>query len=297
MRYSYIKQSLEDFSVRSLLLTMQAKEDIYLGDAYSQGDKWRGGFGQALRDIVCYKKWDGDDCSKCDKRGECFYFLFFVIDIPHPYIIANDLSIVSTITAGQTFRLQVKLIGFASNETDRVIHAFKRLGMLGVGTKRGRYELVSAQTLDISLYECFMQDAEKESLVMQLDTPLKLKQERGELCYGRLRFGVFFRLLLKRIINLNNIYGRGRQFEKQAIEAEKQALIAKAKEIESKEATRWIDLMRYSSRQSKRLKIGGIIGSVVFSGKLDDFYPYLKIGEVLHAGLHTTSGFGRYRII
>ncbi len=276
---------------------MQAKQDIYFGNPYSQGDKWRGGFGQALRDLTCLTQSRSEDCNHCDKKATCFYFLFFAIDIPHPYIIANDLSITSTMQAGKIFTLQIKLIGFACNELDIVVKAFDKLGKLGIGAKRGRYELISVQSTDICLHDFFTSKPKIDTVVLQLDTPLKLKHDNGELCYGDLNFAFFFNLLLKRIINLNNIYGSGREFQKQAVETEKQALIAKAKEIQSKEATRWVDLVRYSSRQLKRHKIGGIIGSIVFTGMLNGFYPYLKIGEVLHAGLHTTSGFGRYRII
>ncbi|MFQ3574596.1 MAG: CRISPR system precrRNA processing endoribonuclease RAMP protein Cas6, partial [Thermodesulfovibrionales bacterium] len=297
MATSYLAQSLDDFTVRSLLLTMQAREDIHLGDIYIQGDRWRAAFGKTLRDITCLEKQSASNCNHCHKRGQCFFYLFFLIDIPHPYIIANDLTTTSTVMADKTFGLQVKLIGFASKDTDTVIHAFRRIGARGIGTNRGKYDLISAQILDIPIHEYFKLGNDTTSVVLQLDTPLKLKQGHGGLCYGSLSFETFFRLLLKRIINLNNIYGRGKDFDKHLIMAEKQTLTTKAKEIQSKEATQWIDLMRYSSRQSKRLKIGGIIGSIVFSGMLKDFYPYLKIGEVLHAGLHTTSGFGRYRII
>lgn len=297
MSDSYIKKSLEGFAVRSVLLTMQAQQDLYLGNPYLHGDRWRGGFGQALRDISCHKPISSNDCSQCSKKAECFYTYFFAIDIPHPYIIVNDLSNAAEISDQETFKVIVRLFGFAISETDRVIQAFERLGRLGIGAKRGRFGLISAQTLDINFHKFFMHEMHTRTIVLQLETPLKLKQERKDLYYGNIDFQTFFRLLLKRIINLNNIYGRGKEFDKETIETEKQALINKAKGIHIRQATKWVDLMRYSSRQATRLKIGGVIGSLVFTGALEDFYDFLKIGEVIHAGLHTTSGFGRYRII
>ncbi|MCX8070787.1 MAG: CRISPR system precrRNA processing endoribonuclease RAMP protein Cas6 [Thermodesulfovibrionales bacterium] len=297
MASSYFKQSLEGFCVRSLLLTMQARQDIELGNPYSQGDKWRGGFGQSLRQICCLNPFAKSDCNTCLKKAECFYYFFFAIDIPHPYIIETDTSTKSPVVEGQTMTVKIKLIGIASKETEKVILAFKRLEQVGIGAKRGRFELISVHSLDMHIQDLFKQNLHTKSLVLQLETPLKLKQGQGELNYDQFNFENFFRLLLKRIINLNNIYGNGKDFDKQTIQSEKDFLLTRAQDIQTQDAIRWIDLERYSSRQSKRLKIGGIIGAVTLKGDLDELYPFLKIGEVIHAGIHTTSGFGRYRII
>jgi CRISPR/Cas system endoribonuclease Cas6 (RAMP superfamily) len=81
------------------------------------------------------------------------------------------------------------------------------------------------------------------------------------------------------------------------IEPEEQALFTLAGKIETKAYTKWRDFNRFSSRQHKSLKIGGQLGIIRYNGEIARFYPSLKLGEVLGAGQHTTSGFGRYRLM
>ena len=45
------------------------------------------------------------------------------------------------------------------------------------------------------------------------------------------------------------------------------------------------------------MKIGGQLGIIKYYGDLSQFYPFLKIGEIVGVGQHTTSGFGRYSLI
>lgn len=59
---------------------------------------------------------------------------------------------------------------------------------------------------------------------------------------------------------------------------------------------RWQDWERYSSRQNTRLKMGGFVGSITFEGDLEEFLPYIKLGEYLHIGQGTTFGLGKYVI-
>jgi CRISPR/Cas system endoribonuclease Cas6 (RAMP superfamily) len=45
------------------------------------------------------------------------------------------------------------------------------------------------------------------------------------------------------------------------------------------------------------MKLGGIIGEVVYEGDLTNFVPLLKIGELTHIGKNTTFGLGKYEVI
>jgi len=58
----------------------------------------------------------------------------------------------------------------------------------------------------------------------------------------------------------------------------------------------WCDLERYSYRQNKTLKLGGLMGEVVFEGYLVPYLSLLKLGEYLHIGKGTAFGLGKYRL-
>jgi CRISPR-associated endoribonuclease Cas6 len=49
-------------------------------------------------------------------------------------------------------------------------------------------------------------------------------------------------------------------------------------------------------RQGRRVKYEGVIGRFRYSGDLDSFIPYLKLGEKIHVGKNTSFGFGKYKI-
>jgi CRISPR/Cas system endoribonuclease Cas6 (RAMP superfamily) len=86
-------------------------------------------------------------------------------------------------------------------------------------------------------------------------------------------------------------------FDRDKIETESRRLQSLAESIKTDSYTEWKDYRRFSSRQNKSMKIGGLIGLIKLSGDLSPFYPYLKIGEVIGVGQHTTSGFGRYKLM
>ena len=74
-------------------------------------------------------------------------------------------------------------------------------------------------------------------------------------------------------------------------------MIQRAQDVIVKERdTHWHDWERYSARQDVRMKMGGILGSVTFSGDLSEFMPYLLLGGHLHVGKGTSFGLGRYEI-
>ena len=60
---------------------------------------------------------------------------------------------------------------------------------------------------------------------------------------------------------------------------------------------KWFDWTRYSSRQHTEMNMGGLIGSVQLDMQdLDDFWPYLWLGQWTHAGKGTSMGMGAYTI-
>ncbi|RKY70285.1 MAG: hypothetical protein DRQ24_09550, partial [Candidatus Latescibacterota bacterium] len=60
---------------------------------------------------------------------------------------------------------------------------------------------------------------------------------------------------------------------------------------------RWFDWTRYSSRQNRRMKLGGVLGEICFEGEWQSFLPFILLGEVVHVGKGTSFGLGQYAVV
>jgi CRISPR/Cas system endoribonuclease Cas6 (RAMP superfamily) len=44
------------------------------------------------------------------------------------------------------------------------------------------------------------------------------------------------------------------------------------------------------------MRLGGFVGRARYKGKLDPFWPYLKMGEFVHVGKNASFGLGWYEM-
>jgi len=129
--------------------------------------------------------------------------------------------------------------------------------------------------------------------VLSLDflTPTRIKyRERLVL---ELSFPILIRNLLRRFSLLayfhNNLELKDINFKE---------LINQSEQVKVKERElQWCDWERFSQRQSRRMKLGGFIGRISFSGPWQDFFPYIALGQWLHVGKGTSFGLGHYSIL
>ncbi len=293
----YLRQFLSGFSILTIEFILTPRSKINLGIDEMKGDRWRGGLGSALRGLVCKQR--GADCLHCDFKQDCFYFQNFEIDKPHPYIIQPALDSKDYYEPDEEIRLNFTLIGDAIRHLYVFIKAMEHLGINGIGKGRGRFYINDASTKALfDLKDIFnYKKRQMGHITVELLTHLKLKDTETGIHYSDISFKTFFKHLIKRIINLNNLYCDGMDFDRDKVETESRRLQSLAESIKTDSYTEWKDYRRFSSRQNKSMKIGGLIGLIKLSGDLSPFYPYLKIGEVIGVGQHTTSGFGRYKLM
>ncbi|MBI4650832.1 hypothetical protein HY745_06020, partial [Candidatus Desantisbacteria bacterium] len=104
--------------------------------------------------------------------------------------------------------VDILLIGEAIEHYEKFIKVVEKIGKIGIGRDRGRFKIKEIQAEPPKKFiDLFTADEHlNEELVIELITALKLKDEQKGLCYNQISFETLFKLLIKRIINLNNLY-------------------------------------------------------------------------------------------
>lgn len=59
---------------------------------------------------------------------------------------------------------------------------------------------------------------------------------------------------------------------------------------------RWEERVRHSARQGQTMRLGGLVGTVVYGQGWRELWPWLRLAPVLHVGKLTTMGFGKVEL-
>lgn len=129
----------------------------------------------------------------------------------------------------------------------------------------------------------------RQAVRLRFLTPLRLVVNGG-LCSDP-AFYILARNLLRRLSNLGSFHC-GQEADLPA-----GPLLDAAETVRLTERrTRWYDWERYSKRQDKRMKLGGLLGELTYEGDLTEFLPLLVLGSWVNLGKGTSFGLGRYRL-
>ncbi|MEW6263975.1 MAG: CRISPR system precrRNA processing endoribonuclease RAMP protein Cas6 [Thermodesulfobacteriota bacterium] len=303
---------------------LEAVDPIHL-PAY-QGSTLRGAFGQAFRQIACAVR--RTYCPDCLLREKCVYAYVFETPppaeaammrlyptVPHPYVLEPPSAGRREVAPGEPLTMRLVLVGRGLEYLPYYVYAVQQMGRLGLGRDRGRFILKKVAQVGwpsdgrTVLFEDGAGRLERPSppvtwpeiaalsrsqagvaeIGLELITPLRLKYD-GRLVHD-FEFHHLIRNLLRRLSALSYFHcgGDGR--------LDFRRLIKQATAVETTERhVGWLDWERYSSRQDSRMKLGGLVGRAVFRGELGEFLPYLRLGELVHAGKGTSFGLGKYRL-
>jgi len=232
--------------------------------------------------------------------------------VPHPFIITPPLEEKRQYERGDLLSFQLVLIGKCIDFLPYFIYTFDELGKMGIGKDRGGYQLREVRFLHPTEgEEMIYSDRDKilhthfkaiqvedlkplifSPLILHLNflTPTRLKYD--EHLSPFLEFHILFRNLLRRI-SLLSYFHCGEE-----LDVDFKALIDRAKKIKViRSDLRWFDWERYSNRQSTKMKMGGLVGEILFEGDFKPFMPYLLLGEYIHVGKGTSFGLGKYKIL
>ena len=288
-----------------------------------KGSMLRGAMGHALKSTVCAVR--VKVCDTCILKRNCLYAKIFEVkpdlekktgqvNFPHPYVLESQDNEKIDFSPNQEFVFSIILFGEMIDYLPYFVYAFERMGEEGIGKRingyRNSFDIQNICFENETIYgrqqktlpgstpskslSLENQNTDENSLRINVifESPLRVKNQ-GKLVHD-LEFVVFIRTILRRIKTLWLRFADG------IPDFDEKGLLQIAETVEIAQARLyWEEQTRYSNRQSSYLKLGGLKGSIEFSGNLTPFLPLLNIAQVVHIGKETSFGLGqlRYEII
>jgi hypothetical protein len=281
------------------------------------GSTLRGAFGGAFRAASCMTK--QKTCDGCPLLATCPYAVVFetrppaeghslqkFTQVPHPYVLEPPQWGERDYAPGETLSFHLVLAGRALDQLALILWAFVKAFKRGVGRGDGTARL--QRVVHAGATETVVLDGPDAAIVehdtaippaptlagcgvtLHLEPPLRL-QRNGRPIDGRdLTARDLLVSLIRRIALIHEFHGSG------PLALDFSGLAAKAETIAGEKSLKWRDWTRYSSRQDKKMGLGGVVGTWKLSGDLAPFMPFLHLGQWLHVGKEATFGLGGYRL-
>lgn len=250
-------------------------------------------------------------------------------DIPRPFIFRAPSNNRTKFESGEEFEFGLVLIGRALDHLPYFVLSFRDLAAQGVGLNRAKCELsqVDEETID-NITNCrplsFQANGEKSAsstphviytsadqvfhtpkgldlerwlrervsalprngqILVRFLTPTLLKAENS--ITRNPEFHHLIKRLRDRINSLSTFFGSG------PLRADFVGLGVRAEQVRTMSSdVQWVERFRTSSKTHQRHELSGFTGSAVYEGELQEFLPWLAVGELVHVGKHTAWGQG-----
>jgi len=291
-----------------------------------KGSTLRGALGMALKHSCCAAR--RRPCVECLLRSSCLYVYLFETPLvgespldlryrnaPHPFVLQINMDGPVTLEPGALWSFGMTVIGRAMQWIPYLVMAVQRMGEMGIGKGRGTFDLERVVSLDGSGDPWEEVYAEGVLRLPEKRLPLTAGNGQGGASQGNAfslrfltpvrlvsqgepvrvpEFPVFLTRLLNRLENLQRFHGEGETGDSLPF----RELLEKARSVAIVEnRTRWFDWERYSHRQRRKMRLGGLVGEVVYAGDLREFEPYLSAGRWVNVGKGTSFGLGRYEVV
>ena len=242
------------------------------------GSALRGVLGVALKRVVCINP--SFECSGCFARDNCLFYDFYESEFSK-FRLKIALSP----------KLDFKIILFEEKVKEApfiisaIYKAFKEIGITKERLKIDNFVILYNNQLvydgefrkfDNKPLE-FRVDDIKNNFTLKINTPLRIK-ENGKLVRDDIKLETILRSINHRYLKLKNK------------EITKLSFTPSYKEVYK--SLYFKDLMRYSNRQKTKMKLGGVIGEIVFNDVDENSYKMLKLGEIIGVGKQVTFGLG-----
>jgi len=311
--------------------TIRLADDAQL--PYYKGSTFRGVLGHALREVMCaLLDQDCATCilrSDCTYAMvfETAHAVALpkgvrISSAPHPLVLEPPLTQKTHFNKGDTLTCMLLLFGEINSDLPHLIYAFEQMGQTGIGKKiagrRSQFVLESVTTMgseELHVYKkndyqiTLPEQTERlsygqinsdyfplnsngggisngGSITLAMITPLRIIARDAPV--ARLPFSVLMSTIMRRVTSLLNVYGEGEP------DLDYPGIIAAAKNITIAEnSLQWLDWKRYSSRQDKKMFLGGLTGSITYQGNFKQFLPMMEMAEKVHIGKNSSFGLGK----
>jgi hypothetical protein len=233
---------------------------------------------------------------------------------PHPYVVdAPGASGLRRLAQGATEQIGLTLVGRAATAQEAVLAGFDFAARVGLGSRlggeRGRARLVEARAVwrsdeaELPVFDPVHghrpAPAEVPALPpcprrlrLILATPLRLVREGKLIGPRRFPVGAFVANLVRRVSMLQTFFGEAPlDTDFRALKSLWEGLVAEEPMLA------FADQQRWSGSQAQELDMGGVIGSFVLDlGGREALFPYLWLGQWIHAGKGAVMGMGAIRL-
>lgn len=312
-----------DLAVYPLRFGCEALTLVHLGA--QAGSQIRGALWEVLRDFACTSSAQRGQPEHSLHCPMCFILAMeansargmnparpLVIRPPLPVRAGDDMLFYP----GDSFNLELLLIGRAAPLFPYVAQGVQRMGHTGIGFGRGRY-LVQR----IQLFNPFKGSAVNlltrnsvampqnpvsrgdiaglagqmagERLRLRFLTPTQLTSQERTL--ARPDIAVLVMRLLERLQALELHYGRPAPHE--VWESRHHTLAAVAQQMRIvRDDTRWIRVRSGSKRANRMQDLGGFVGEMLLEGEVSSLTEWLLWGTLVNIGKNAVKGNGRYEI-
>jgi len=284
------------------------------------GSMIRGTLMREVRNLVCTT--GQNDCSDCPFINECVYHRIFeptvveptreqnaprfhISQIPRPFVLDTSSMDNQRLQSREFMNFDLILFGNALEALPFFVFGIHKMGDRGLGRERARFRLREVRD-HLSTSALIYSDMDKQLTDPHTVPLFTVNDDAPPVRMVHLRIGSpfftktgghpvrhpdfyhFIRVGVTRLEMLSHFYGSG------DLPFPAGELIRMSQDVEEVSARyRWVAQSRFSSRQKKELKIGGVMGDVLFKGDLRPFMPVLRALEISHLGKNASFGLGK----
>ncbi len=253
--------------------------------------------------------------------------------IPNPYIIEPPTTGAHVLGVGEELVFHLVLVGQARDQLALIVFALQRALSQGLTRQRVPLDLLQVDWVDTAgqphliwhhdqptlaehpaTLACATPDEDIKTIAsrtidtkaralkgiknrhitLNIQTPLRIQQQGKPLGVGQFSPRALVATLARRTALLMEFHAGQSGWGEAA-----KRITHLSETLTDTQTLHWFDWIRYSSRQQQEMTLGGVLGSWTLHGapaELAEIYPWLWLGQWLHAGKNASMGLGGYRL-